>query len=329
MENCGGACLVRWPAHEEEGAPQDSFSSRPPSRGGRSTRPSSPNRAFKVCFPSADTVYDGSSEEGTGERPRHDAPWRPLPGACASTLALALSGGVYGNVAATPVEDYPMGDTQGIQAWHTRQQEEGKTPVTVWLSREEKRRLEALATTRHCSASELVQQALAQFQPESPIGISSAPDTSQIQVLIQEALTTSPAVTATLTDIITATVQSILRTLLHAEEQLAPVTATCTRNVTETPGTPERVAVAGNSSATETVSQRRPEKDTVVAQLREMRTAGLSFAQMAAQLRQEGLPTLSGRGTWQKGTMAKLLRTQEPPNLPATSQGDCKRAPVP
>src|SRR5262245_35457485 len=103
-----------------------------------------------------------------------------------------------------------MGDTQGVQAWRTRQREEGKTPVTVWLSREEKRRLEARATTRHCSASELVQQALTQFQPESPTGSRSATDILQLQVLIQEALTTAPAVTATLTALVTATVRSIL-----------------------------------------------------------------------------------------------------------------------
>ena len=61
-----------------------------------------------------------------------------------------------------------MGDTQGVQAWHTRQREEGKTPVTVWLSREEKRRLEALAQPWHCSTSALVQHALSAFHHASP-----------------------------------------------------------------------------------------------------------------------------------------------------------------
>src|SRR5262245_50881627 len=131
-----------------------------------------------------------------------------------------------------------MGDTQGVQAWRTRQREEGKTLVTVWLSREEKRRLETLAKTWHCSTSALVQHALAQFQPESPTGISSVPETSLIQILMQEALTTSPTVTATLTAIVTATVRSILPTLLQADEQSTPVTATQTRDVTATPGTP-------------------------------------------------------------------------------------------
>jgi hypothetical protein len=50
-----------------------------------------------------------------------------------------------------------------------------------------------------------------------------------------------------------------------------------------------------------------PEKAAVVARLREMRTQGMSLAQIAAELQAEGLPTLSGKGIWQKGTVAKLL----------------------
>ena len=45
--------------------------------------------------------------------------------------------------------------------------EQGKEPVTLWLSREVKLRLEDLATSRSTTA-EIVEQALAQFQPGSP-----------------------------------------------------------------------------------------------------------------------------------------------------------------
>jgi hypothetical protein len=61
-----------------------------------------------------------------------------------------------------------MSDTNRVQEWSKRLRDEGKAPVTVWLSREEKRRLEALAKTWHCSTSELVQQALGAFHPASP-----------------------------------------------------------------------------------------------------------------------------------------------------------------
>jgi hypothetical protein len=45
----------------------------------------------------------------------------------------------------------------------------------------------------------------------------------------------------------------------------------------------------------------------IVAQLREMRARRLSLGQIAAELQAEGVPTLSGKGLWQKGTVAKLL----------------------
>ena len=46
-----------------------------------------------------------------------------------------------------------------------------------------------------------------------------------------------------------------------------------------------------------------------------MRAQGLSLGQIAAQLQAEGGPTLSGKGMWQKGTVAKLLN-QEPGSYP-------------
>jgi hypothetical protein len=41
-----------------------------------------------------------------------------------------------------------------------------------------------------------------------------------------------------------------------------------------------------------------------------MRARGLSLSQIAGQLQAEGLPTLSGKGQWQKGTVDKLLHSQ-------------------
>ena len=45
-----------------------------------------------------------------------------------------------------------------------------------------------------------------------------------------------------------------------------------------------------------------------LARLWEMRTQEMSLAQIAAELQAESVPTLSGEGIWQKGTVAKLLR---------------------
>ncbi len=48
-------------------------------------------------------------------------------------------------------------------------------------------------------------------------------------------------------------------------------------------------------------------KAEVAIRLRALRAQGLSLQAIAAQLNREGVPTLSGTGRWQKGTVAKLL----------------------
>jgi hypothetical protein len=56
-----------------------------------------------------------------------------------------------------------------------------------------------------------------------------------------------------------------------------------------------------------------PDKAALVARLHQMRANGLSLSQIAGQLQAEGLPTLSGKGQWQKGTVDKLLHSQAKP----------------
>jgi hypothetical protein len=41
-----------------------------------------------------------------------------------------------------------------------------------------------------------------------------------------------------------------------------------------------------------------------------MRVSGLSLKAVVDQLQAEGLPTLSGKGQWQKGTVDKLLQAK-------------------
>jgi hypothetical protein len=66
---------------------------------------------------------------------------------------------------------------------------------------------------------------------------------------------------------------------------------------------PEEQSTDGN-----TVLQPSLDKAAMVARLRQMRAGGMSLSQIADQLRLEGVPTLSGKGQWQKGTVDKLLR---------------------
>jgi Recombinase len=48
-------------------------------------------------------------------------------------------------------------------------------------------------------------------------------------------------------------------------------------------------------------------KDAVLKRLRDMQAEGLSLQKIADRLNADGVPTLSGKGRWQKGTIGNLL----------------------
>lgn len=52
-------------------------------------------------------------------------------------------------------------------------------------------------------------------------------------------------------------------------------------------------------------------KAAVLTRLRTMQAEGLSLQAMAHRLNTEGVPTLSGKGRWQKGTIGKLLAQKD------------------
>jgi predicted transcriptional regulator len=79
-----------------------------------------------------------------------------------------------------------MSEAERVQRWRQRQREEGKEPMTIWLSRTTKLRLEDLAATWRYSPSELVEQALAQFHPGSSSVPGTVADTEQVQVLVTD-----------------------------------------------------------------------------------------------------------------------------------------------
>jgi excisionase family DNA binding protein len=51
-------------------------------------------------------------------------------------------------------------------------------------------------------------------------------------------------------------------------------------------------------------------KSAILDRLRTMQAEGFSLQAMANRLNDEGIPTLSGRGRWQKGTIANMLATR-------------------
>jgi hypothetical protein len=127
--------------------------------------------------------------------------------------------------------------------------------------------------------------------------------------------------------------QQILDTLAHQDTRLHTLTqALEQRAVVATPS-----EYSGNTTKVPTGQQSAPEpvreahggqapqdthaangntvlqeerKAALVARLHQMRANGLSLSQIAGQLQAEGLPTLSGKGQWQKGTVDKLLHSQ-------------------
>jgi predicted transcriptional regulator len=112
-----------------------------------------------------------------------------------------------------------MSDTDRIQRWRQRMREQGKEPVTLWLSREVKLRLADLAATSRSTTAEIVEQALAHFQPGSHSVTATVADTAQLRVLMEEAVLETTAVTELVTDIVTATLARDLPPLVHAAIQ--------------------------------------------------------------------------------------------------------------
>lgn len=54
-----------------------------------------------------------------------------------------------------------------------------------------------------------------------------------------------------------------------------------------------------------------PDKAAILHTLRTMHTEGFSLQAMADRCNTEGIPTLSGKGRWQKGTIGKLLAQRD------------------
>jgi hypothetical protein len=112
-----------------------------------------------------------------------------------------------------------MTETSRVQRWREGKRQHGLKAVTIWLTQEEELRLKDLALQGHCSPSALVQQALAQFSPQTAPGISTATDMSQIRELIRAEFlamqTEKISVTETVTEVVTDTLARDLPALVR------------------------------------------------------------------------------------------------------------------
>jgi hypothetical protein len=103
-----------------------------------------------------------------------------------------------------------MSETTRVQRWREDKRQQGLKAVTVWLTSEEELRLKDMALQWHCSPSALVQHALAQFSPQTPPGISTATDMSQIRELIRAEFLALQAEKTTVTDTVAEVVTDTL-----------------------------------------------------------------------------------------------------------------------
>jgi hypothetical protein len=61
---------------------------------------------------------------------------------------------------------------------------------------------------------------------------------------------------------------------------------------------------------TPTATHHGADKDAILERILAMKAEGLSLQAITRRLNDEGVPTLSGRGRWQKGTIGNLLRAE-------------------
>src|ERR1051325_8343674 len=74
-----------------------------------------------------------------------------------------------------------MSESERVQRWRAHMHDTGHEPITIWLPRDEKRRLEKLARSRRCAPSDIVQQALAMYPPDT----SQAPESLTVAALAE------------------------------------------------------------------------------------------------------------------------------------------------
>jgi len=126
-----------------------------------------------------------------------------------------------------------MSESNRVQRWREAKRQAGKKGVMIWLDEAEELRLKDAALTWHCSPSEMLGRAWAQFHPGQPSGIGNETDTLQLRQLIREELaamqTPQPPVTDTVTVMVTETPveEPTVATMAH-------VTDTSTGSVTDT-----------------------------------------------------------------------------------------------
>ena len=159
-----------------------------------------------------------------------------------------------------------MSEMNRVQRWRQRQREAGKETLTVWLPRAMRLYIEDMALKRHCSPSDLIQQALTTCYPlsadvtvtvtDTSVTDTIVTDTSQIRSILQQELRAFFGESPPYQGI--PPVHGVTDTIAHAEAVAAapPETRHVTDTVTDTSSQAEaeRVAIRALQGVTDTVT---------------------------------------------------------------------------
>ena len=157
-----------------------------------------------------------------------------------------------------------MSEMNRVQRWRQQQREAGKDALTIWLPRELKLFVEDIALKRHCSPSDLVEQALTTCYPLSADVTDTVTDThvtdmSQIRLMLQQELraflgdihlSQGIAPAQPVTDTVTDT--SVQAEAVRAAIEIPYVTDTVTDTEAQTED--ERVAIRALQAVTDTIT---------------------------------------------------------------------------
>ena len=157
-----------------------------------------------------------------------------------------------------------MSEMNRVQRWRQQQREAGKDALTIWLPRELKLYVEDMALKRHCSPSDLVEQALTTCYPLSAYVTDTVTDTnvtdmSQIRLMLQQELraflgdihlSQGIAPAQPVTDTVTDT--SVQAEAVRAAIEIPYVTDTVTDTEAQTED--ERVAIRALQAVTDTIT---------------------------------------------------------------------------
>ena len=129
-----------------------------------------------------------------------------------------------------------MSESDRVQRWRDTKRQQGLEPMTIWLSHEEKARLVDMAQRWHRSPSEMIREALAQFDPVSSRVTATETDTEQLRTLIRDELVSSSIVAATVTDTVADTLPTLVRQIVEemALEGLGITVTATNSDVTDT-----------------------------------------------------------------------------------------------